>query len=140
MRTNGLGFASGVAPRLVAVALFAVLALVGVLVIERGGDPSPITAATPVTALTRGTLELETTFPVGRWAVMAGGEVIAGISRDTHHWQAEVRGDPVTIFVQADSEDPTIAAPVALRWRFAGKSGILWGEGTVSGTLAEVGR
>ena len=136
MKVVDLGFPGGVGVRMIAVAVFALFALVAVLVVERGGNPAPITGAVPVATTASGVLELETTFPVGRWTIVAGSEVIAGLSSDTRHWQAKVQGNPGSIFVQADSEDPTSATPVALRWRFAGKSGILWGEGTVAGTLA----
>ena len=130
-----LGFVGGAGLRLVGAAGFAAIALVGVLAVEHGSDPPAITAAVPVATSVHGRLELETTFPVARWAVQVQGQVVAGTSRDTRHWQAQVSGDPATIFVQADGEDPTNSAPVALRWRLAGRTGTLWGEGSVAGSL-----
>jgi hypothetical protein len=134
MSLAGLGFSGGVGVRLGAVATFATLAFVGVLAIERGGHSMPITAAAPV-ATTSGMLVLEATYPVAQWTVQVQGRPVAGTS-SPHRWEAQVSGDSATIFVQADGTDPTSTTPAALRWRFAGRSGTLWGEGTVAGTLA----
>jgi hypothetical protein len=138
MSTAGLGFSSGILPRLVAVAVFATLALAGVWLVERGGDPPPITAAAPVAATSSGTLVLEATYPVAQWTVQVQGQAITGTS-SPHRWEAAVSGDGATIFIQAEGADPTSTTPAALRWTFAGRSGTLWGEGAVAGTLGPAG-
>lgn len=136
MSLAGLGFSGSVGMRLGAVALFAILAFVGVSTIEHGGDPAPITAAVPVASTSSGTLVLEATYPVAQWTVQVQGQPVTGTA-SPHRFEATVSGDGATIFVQADGADPTSTTPAALRWRFAGKSGTLWGEGAVAGTLTD---
>jgi hypothetical protein len=130
------GFAGGVGLRLVGVAAFAVFALTAVLVVERGGDPPAIVTAVPVAATTSGRLVLETTYPVARWTVQVQGKDVVAAQSSPQRYQADVSGDGATIFVQAEPADPSSTAPAALRWTLAGKSGVLWGDGTVAGTLA----
>jgi len=134
MRAVDLGFPGGIGLRLVAVAVFAGLALAGVLLVEHGAATHATNVAT-IASSTHGRLTLEATFPVARWTVQVQGQTIAGSSPTSQKWEAQVSGDGASIFVQADTEDPTSSAPGALRWSFDGKSGVLWGEGTVAGTL-----
>ncbi len=135
-----LGFTGGTGWRLVGAAAFAALAAAGVLVVEHhGGTPSTPTTVAAVTPVVSGRLVLETTFPVARWTVQLQGRTLAGMSRDDQHWEAEASGDGATIFVQAEPEDATSIQPVALRWTFAGRTGMLWGEGAVAGTLTHDG-
>lgn len=129
------GFSSGVGLRLVGVAAFALFALAAVLVVERGGDPPAIVAAAPVAATTSGRLVLETTYPVTRWTVQVQGQDVIAARQSAQRFEADVSGDGATIFLQAEAADPTSSAAVALRWTLAGKSGVLWGEGGIAGTL-----
>jgi hypothetical protein len=130
------GFRSGVGLRLVGVAAFMLFAFMAVLVVERGGGPTAIVAPAPVTTSTRGRLVLETTFPVARWTVKVQGNDVVAAQHSAQRFEAEVSGDRATIFVEAEPADAISTAPGALRWTLAGKSGVLWGEGTVAGTLA----
>lgn len=82
---------------------------------------------------------LESTYPVTQWTVQVQGQTVSGTAAP-HRFEATIAGDPATIFVQADGTDPTSTTPAALRWRFAGKSGTLWGEGVVAGTLTTTER
>jgi hypothetical protein len=129
------GFSGGVGLRLVGVAAFALFALVAVLVVERGGDPPAIVSAVPVVATTSGRLVLETTYPVARWSVQVQGKDVVATQKTAQRFEADVSGDGATIFVEAEPADPSSTAAGALRWTLAGKSGVLWGEGTVAGTL-----
>lgn len=130
------GFSGGVGLRLVGVAAFALFALVAVLVVERGGNPPAIVTAAPVAATTSGRLVLETTFPVARWTVQVQGKDVVATQKAAQRFEADVNGDGATIFVEAEPADASSTAAGALRWTLAGKSGVLWGEGTVAGTLA----
>lgn len=130
------GFSGGVGLRLVGVAAFALFALMAVLVVERGGDPPAIIAAAPVASTSSGRLVLETTYPVTRWTVQVQGQDVVAALQSAQRFEADVSGDGATIFLQAEPADPTSSAAVALRWTLAGKSGVLWGEGGVAGTLA----
>jgi len=130
------GFAGGVGLRLIGVAAFAAFALAAVLVVEHGGDPPAITGAIPSAATMHGRLVLETTYPVMHWTVQVQGKDVVATLSSAQRFEADVSGDGATIFVQAESADPASSAPAALRWSLAGKSGVLWGEGAVAGTLA----
>lgn len=130
------GFTGSAGLRLVGVLAFALFALVAVLVVEHGGDPPAIVTAAPVAATTSGRLVLETTYPVARWTVQMQGKDVVAVLSAAQRFEAEVSGDGATIFVQAEQADPSSTAPAALRWTLAGKSGVLWGEGAVAGTLA----
>lgn len=130
------GFTGSAGLRLVGVVAFALFALAAVLVVEHGGDPPAIVTAAPVAATTSGRLVLETTYPVTRWTVQMQGKDVVAVRSAAQRFEAEVSGDGATIFVQAEPADPASTAPAALRWIFAGKSGVLWGEGAVAGTLA----
>ncbi|MBA3698296.1 MAG: hypothetical protein H0W78_05545 [Planctomycetes bacterium] len=129
------GFAGGVGMRLIGVAAFAVFALVAVLVVERGGNPPAIIPTAPVASTISGRLVLETTYPVTRWTVQVQGKDVVATQITAQRFEADVSGDGATIFVQAEQVDPSSSAPAALRWSLAGKSGVLWGEGAVAGTL-----
>lgn len=130
------GFSGGVGLRLVGVAAFALFALLAVSVVEHGGDPSKIVTATPVATTTSGRLVLETTFPVARWTVQVQGKDVTATQKAAQRFEADVSGDGATIFVEAEPADAASTAPGALRWTFSGRSGVLWGDGTVAGTLA----
>ena len=105
-----------------------------------GGDPAAITTAAPVATATSGRLVLETTAPVAAWTVQVRGQAVPAAVSTPQRWEGEVAGDPATIFIATEAADPTSTAAIALRWRLAGRSGMLWGEGAVSGTLAGVVR
>lgn len=130
------GFSGGVGLRLVGVTAFALFALLAVSVVEHGGDPSKIVTAAPVATTTSGRLVLETTFPVARWTVQVQGRDVTATQKAAQRFEADVSGDGATIFVEAEPADATSTAPGALRWTFSGRSGVLWGDGTVAGTLA----
>ncbi len=130
------GFTGSAGLRLVGVVIFALFALAAVLVVERGGDPPAIVTAAPVAATTSGRLVLETTYPVARWTVQMLGKDVVAVLSAAQRFEADVSGDGATIFVQAEPADPSSTAPAALRWTLAGKSGVLWGEGAVAGTLS----
>jgi hypothetical protein len=132
-----LGFSGGAAQRLAGVALFALVAVAGVLAVEHGTVAPPAAPIDTGAPAVNGALVLETTYPVERWTVQAQGREVVASASTAQRWEGIVGGDRATIFVQADAADAIGAAPVALRWRFAGRSGVLWGEGSVAGTLAD---
>jgi hypothetical protein len=134
-----LGFPGGIGLRLVAVAGFAGLALAGVAFVEHGSATS--TAITTTTApSTSGRLMLEATFPVARWTVQVQGHEASVTTDGQFRASTDVTGDPATIYISAEPADPTSDAPAALRWRLAERNGILWGAGSVSGTLSATER
>jgi hypothetical protein len=134
--TFDTGFAGSAGMRLSGALAFAVLACAAVMVVEYGGrTATPLSAAVISTSTVSGKLTLETTFPVARWTVKAQGRDVFATTVSAQYWQAPVSGDGVTIFIQAEAADAISVAPVALRWNYAGKSGILWDEGSVAGTL-----
>lgn len=134
--TFDVGFAGSASMRLSGALAFAVLACAAVMVVEYGGrSGTPLATAVINTSTVGGRLTLETTFPVARWTVQAQSRDVIATTVDAHHWESPASGDGATIFIQAEASDPISVAPVALRWNYAGKSGILWGEGSVSGTL-----
>jgi hypothetical protein len=135
MTTMDFGFPGGVGLRLIAVAVFAGLALAGVAFVEHGSATA--TAITTTTApSTSGRLTLEATFPVARWTVQVQGRETSVTADGQFRASTEVTGDPTTIYISAEPADPTSDAPAALRWRLAERSGVLWGEGNVAGTLS----
>ena len=130
------GFSVGVGLRLVGVVVFAAFALAAVLVVEHGGAPAAMSAAAPRAATAHGRLVLETTYPVTQWTVQVQGQDMVPAHQTPQRFEADVNGDYATIFIQAEAGDPTSRAPAALRWTLGGKSGVLWGEGSVAGSLA----
>ncbi|HEX3132844.1 MAG TPA: hypothetical protein VHX44_04585 [Planctomycetota bacterium] len=135
MKVVDLGFPGGVGLRLIAVAMFAGLALAGVTFVEHGSATS--TAITTATApSTSGRLTLEAIFPVAQWTVQVQGHETPVTADGQFRASAAVSGDPATIYISAEPADPTSDAPAALRWRLAERSGILWGAGNVAGTLS----
>jgi hypothetical protein len=135
--TFDAGFAGSAGIRLCGALAFAVLACVAVMVVEYGGR-TPTTLPVPIVAkpMVSGRLILETTFPVARWTVEAQGRDVIATTVSPQRWEAPIAGDGATIFIQAESADPTSVTPVALRWNYAGKTGLWWGEGSVAETLA----
>lgn len=134
--TFDAGFAGSAGLRVCGAVVFAMLACVAVMVVEYGGRTgTPLSAAVITTSTVGGQLILETTFPVARWTVQAQSRDVVATTVSAQHWEAPVSGDGSTIFIQAEAADPLSVAPGALRWNYAGKSGILWGEGSVAGTL-----
>ncbi len=134
--TFDAGFAGSAGMRLIGALAFAVLACAAVMVVEYGGRTEiPLSAAVISTSTVSGQLILETTFPVARWTVQAQSRDVVATTVSAQHWEASATGDGATIYIHAEAADPLSVAPVALRWNYAGKSGILWGEGSVAGTL-----
>ena len=130
------GFAGSAGMRLIGALAFAVLACVAVLVVERGGrTATPLPTVLISTSTVSGRLTVETTFPVARWTVQAQGRDLIATTVTAQHWEAPAVGDGATIFIQAEASDSISVAPVALRWNYAGKSGMWWGEGSLAGTL-----
>jgi hypothetical protein len=129
------GFAASAGLRLGGALAFALLAFTSVAVIEGSGDPPAITASAASAPLTSGRLVIEATFPVARWTVQVQGKDVIPTSSTPQRYEAELSGELATIFLQADPADATSTAAGALRWRFAGQSGMLWGEGTVADTI-----
>ena len=134
--TFDAGFAGSAGMRLIGALAFAVLACATVMVVEYGGRTgTPLSTVVISTSTVSGKLTLETTFPVARWMVKAQDRDVVATTASDQHWEAPVSGDGATIFIQAEVADAISVAPGALRWNYAGKSGILWGEGSVAGTL-----
>lgn len=137
MPAQDVGFAGSAWMRLAAAGLFAVIAIGGVRLVDHAGAGSPSVAA-PTAAIppVAGHLVLESTYPVAHWTVQVLGREVGGAVVAPQRWEADTAGNGATIFVQAEAADPGSTAPVALRWTFSGGSGMLWGEGSVAGTLA----
>ena len=133
--TFDTGFAGSAGMRLCGALAFAVLACAAVKVVEYGGRTATPLSAVISTSTVSGKLNLETTFPVARWTVKAQGRDVVATTVSAQHWEAPVSGDGATIFIQAEAADAISVAPVALRWNYAGKSGIWWGEGSVAENL-----
>ncbi len=133
---SDLGFTGSAGLRLAAAMVFVLCATAGVVLVNAHSN-TPVTTAAPtiITPTTSGRLILETTFAVARWTVQVQGHDVSGATATAQRWEATIAGDRSTIFVQAETADPTSATPVALRWSFAGQSGVLWGEGAVAGAL-----
>ena len=135
--TFDAGFAGSAGMRLSGALAFAVLACSAVVVVEYGGRSSTsLPVAVVATPAVSGRLTLETTFPVVRWTVQAQGRDLIGTTVSPQQWETSAAtGHGATIFIQAEAADPTSVTPVALRWKYAGKTGVWWGEGAVAGTL-----
>lgn len=139
MKVVDLGFPGGIGVRLIAVAAFAGLALAGVAFVEHGSATTTAISTTTAPS-TSGRLTLEATFPVAHWTVQVQGHEKSVTPDGQFRATTEVTGDPATIFISAEPADPTSDTPVALRWRLAERNGMLWGAGSVSGTLSAVER
>ena len=133
--TFDVGFAGSAGMRLSGALAFAVLACATVMVVEYGGRTATPLSAVISTSTVSGRLTLETTFPVARWTVQAQGRDLIATTVSAQHWEAPATGNGSTIYIQAEAADPLSIAPVALRWNYAGKSGIWWGEGSVAEKL-----
>jgi hypothetical protein len=132
-----LGFVSSSGFRFGAACLFAFAAFFAVLSIEQQSHLpiTPSVAAIPAPTISS-LLVLESTFPVQRWSVQVKGVDVTAIKKESHRFEATISGDPTQCFVQADSADALSTSAVAVRWHYAGQSGIWWGEGSVAGTLS----
>ena len=135
-----LGFVSSSLFRIGAACLFAIGAFIAVFSIEQQ-TAVPMTAAViePSTTTTS-LLVIETTYPVQRWHVQMRGVDVTATKKDAQRFEAQISGDPTQCFIQAESADALSTAPAALRWQYAGNSGVLWGEGSVAGTLSSTTR
>jgi hypothetical protein len=133
-----LGFASSSLVRVGIAGGFAAIAFFAVLSIEPQAH-IPLVSPTPTntTAFTaHSTLIVETTYPVTHWHVRMGEENVTASKIESQRFEATINGDPAQCFIQAESADVLSTTPVALRWHYAGRSGMLWGEGAVAGTLS----
>jgi len=135
-----LGFVSSSLSRIGAACLFTLGAFIVVFSIEQQ-TAVPMTPAVivPITTTTS-LLVIETTYPVQRWHVQMRGVDVTATKQDAQRFEAQINGDPTQCFIQAESADALSTAPAALRWQYAGHNGVLWGEGSVAGTLGSTTR
>ncbi len=131
-----LGFVSSSFLRIGAACVFALGAFIAVFSIEQQ-TAVPMTAAViePNTTTTS-LLIIETTYPVQRWHVQMRGVDVTATKKDAQRFEDQISGDPTQCFIHAESADALNAAPAALRWQYAEKSGVIWGEGSVAGSLS----
>jgi len=144
---RGLGFAAGAATRLTVAAIYAVLAVAAVLLVERLARPRPA-HATLVTAPAQpgsgrpATLVITPTFVVGRWLVMADGRALVADRSDAQGWRGAVDLAALgrTLLVEAEPADAAPMPAGALRVEFRVGDVITrttaWGEGLISATIA----
>ncbi len=139
MRASGLGFAASGPMRLAAGLMF-VGCSAGAVVLVEGQRPSVAGVSTPVAGLPVAAvrsvdLRAEATFPVTSWVVQVLGRDCPG-QIEVRQWRGALSlapGDEVV--VQAQAEDPHLAAG-ALRLRLGtAPDQVVWGGSRITTTL-----